>query len=93
MTERRRTKKIVAVTGRRDTDFPISPSEQDYSKREVDEKFTDIKEFLIRIETQTSKTNGRVTRLEKVLLITGVASSVVLVMKFPEVLKAVALFL
>lgn len=35
-----------------------------YSNREVDEKFDDILGLLSRIETQTSKTNGRVTTLE-----------------------------
>lgn len=38
---------------------------QDYSKREIDEKFTDIKESLNRIEVQTTKHNGRLTRIEK----------------------------
>lgn len=38
--------------------------DQRYMNREIDEKFTDIKESLIRIETQTTKTNGRVTNLE-----------------------------
>ena len=47
-----------------------------YSKREIDQKFeqstklsegfeTDIRQALTRIETQTSMTNGRVTRLER----------------------------
>jgi hypothetical protein len=39
--------------------------EQDYKKRELDEKFTEIKDTLLRIETQTVKTNGRVTMVEK----------------------------
>lgn len=36
----------------------------DYSNRELDEKFDDILGLLGRIESQTSKTNGRVTSLE-----------------------------
>ena len=40
-----------------------------YANRELDEKFTDIRDALARIEGQTSKTNGRVTRLERNLLI------------------------
>lgn len=35
-----------------------------YSNREIQEFFKDIKESLERIETQTSKTNGRVSKLE-----------------------------
>jgi len=37
---------------------------QPYSNREIIEKFDHIKEVLSRIETQTCKTNGRVTKLE-----------------------------
>lgn len=39
--------------------------EENYSKRELDNHFGDIKETLIRIESQTVRTNGRVTALEK----------------------------
>ena len=39
--------------------------EQDYSKREMDEKFKDIKESLDRIEIQTTKHNGRLSKVEK----------------------------
>lgn len=35
-------------------------TDRDYSKRELDEKFTDIKDSLDRIEAQTVKTNGSV---------------------------------
>lgn len=38
--------------------------EQPYKNRELQEKFADIREYLIRIEDQTTKTNGRVNRLE-----------------------------
>lgn len=48
--------------------------EQNYQKRELDEKFTDIKDSLIRIENQTSKTNGRVTKLERWMY--GVAGAI-----------------
>jgi len=37
--------------------------EEDYSKRELDEKFIDIKDALGRIERQTTATNGKVASL------------------------------
>jgi hypothetical protein len=51
-------------------------ADKPYSKRELDDKFAqtearditfkqDVREALTRIETQTSMTNGRVTRLER----------------------------
>jgi low affinity Fe/Cu permease len=39
-------------------------NDQPYSNRELDRHFDEIKETLSRIEAQTTKTNGRVTRLE-----------------------------
>lgn len=38
-----------------------------YQNREIDERFADIKLSLDRIETQTTKTNGRVRWLEKMI--------------------------
>ena len=38
--------------------------EDDYSKREIDVFMKDIREQLDRIEAQTIKTNGRVSKLE-----------------------------
>ena len=35
-----------------------------YSNRELDQHFNEIKEFLVRIEAQTTRTNGRVTKIE-----------------------------
>jgi hypothetical protein len=37
---------------------------QDYSNRELDRMFAEIKELLVDIKEQTTKTNGRVTKLE-----------------------------
>jgi hypothetical protein len=41
--------------------------ESPYANREIDEKFSDIKDSLNRIESQTTKTNGRVRWLEKMI--------------------------
>ena len=37
----------------------------EYSKRELDEKFSDLKESLDRIEAQTIRHNNRLTKMEK----------------------------
>jgi hypothetical protein len=51
-------------------------AEDDYSNRELDGKFDHISGALARIEAQTTKTNGRVTRLEKVALIAATGATV-----------------
>jgi len=38
---------------------------EDYSKREIDHFVRDIRDTLVRIESQVVRTNGRVTSLEK----------------------------
>ena len=40
-------------------------SDAPYSKREIDEKWSDIANALSRIEIQTTLTNGRVRKLER----------------------------
>lgn len=50
-----------------------------YQNREIDEKFTDIKDTLLRIEAQTTKTNGRVNKLERNLLIVACVVGTLLV--------------
>lgn len=50
-----------------------------YANREIDEKFTDIKDTLLRIEAQTTKTNGRVNKLERNLLIVACVVGTLLV--------------
>lgn len=51
----------------------------DYSKREIDHFVKDIKETLERIEIQTTKHNGRLSKVERILLILGTAVGVLLV--------------
>lgn len=40
-------------------------NQENYSKREMDEQFKDIKESLDRIEIQTTRHNGRLSVVEK----------------------------
>lgn len=56
-------------------------SEVDYTNRELDAKFSQIVSLLQEIKEQTTKTNGRVTRLEfwkegVMAKFTGIASAV-----------------
>jgi len=47
--------------------------DEPYKNREIDEKFGDIMDSLGRIEEQTTRHNGRLTRLEKITWIVGTA--------------------
>jgi hypothetical protein len=40
-------------------------NDRPYSNREIDDHFEEVKEILARIEAQTTKTNGRVTKIEQ----------------------------
>lgn len=60
--------------------------EEPYTKREQDEFRQDVRDGLLRIEAQTIKTNGRVSRLERYMLIVGTATAVVISLRFPELL-------
>lgn len=68
-------------------------TDKDYSKREIDDKLGTIMDFLQRIETQTTKTNGRVSKLERNLMILAAVFATVTVLKYQEVLTVVKLFL
>lgn len=67
--------------------------DQPYANREIDEKFTDIQASLVRIESQTTKTNGRVTKIEKILLVTATIITVLLVMNGSKLLEVFKLFI
>lgn len=65
----------------------------DYSNRELDRFFVDFTETLNRIEAQTVKTNGRVNKLERNLTIVACVVGTTLLLKFPEAMEAIKLFL
>ena len=54
-----------------------SKMESDYSKRELDHMFKDIKNQLNRIEDQTIRHNARLTKVERYLLIVGCVTGTV----------------
>lgn len=68
-------------------------TKDDYSNRELDSHFSLVKDALQRIEAQTTKTNGRVTRLERNLLIIACILATTFIIKFPQVLDAVKIFI
>lgn len=68
-------------------------SEETYTSRELDHMFNDIKETLNRIEKQTTKTNGRVTLLERTLLVVAAITGTVAVIYFPQIISAIKLFI
>ena len=53
--------------------------EEPYKNREIDEKFNDIMKELKEIKIQTTKHNGRMQKMERILLIVGTATGVLLV--------------
>lgn len=65
----------------------------DYSQRELEGNFKEIKESLEVITQQVFKTNGRVSKLERNLLIVACVLGTVVLLKFPEVIQSIKLFI
>lgn len=57
---------------------------ENYSNRELDHMFADIKDQLNRIEKQTIRHNGRLTKVEMYLIIVACISGTILVMNGSE---------
>ena len=55
-----------------------------YTKRELDLHFADVKEALAEIKVQTTKHNGRLTKIEKILWTLGGAVGVLGAMNIPN---------
>lgn len=66
---------------------------EDYNNKTLDHIFGDIKDSLNRIEAQTIRHNGRLTRLEKIMLILGTAVVVVLVVNGSELVNFISLII
>lgn len=67
--------------------------EEPYKNREIDEKFNDIMEKLEKIEMQTTKHNGRMTRVERILLIVGTTTAVLLITNGSQLIQVVKLII
>lgn len=65
----------------------------DYTNRELDRNFTEIKESLEVITKQVFKTNGRVNKLERNLLVVACVVGTILLLKFPEVMNVLKMFI
>jgi hypothetical protein len=67
--------------------------QDDYTNRELDSQFTSIKDTLGRIEKQVTKTNGRVNRLERNMLIVSCVVGTILFLKYPDIIRIIKLFI
>ena len=65
----------------------------EYSNRELDEKFDHITEKLDLILDQTTKHNGRLSKVERNMLIIGCIMGTVGVIYFPQIINIVKLLL
>lgn len=73
---------------------------KNYSPKEIDLMFSDVKthlseqdKTLIKILEQATKHNGRMSKIERYLLVLGCVTGTILVLKFPEVITAIKLFI
>lgn len=64
-----------------------------YSKRELDEKFNHILAELSEIKIQTTKHNGRMSKVERNILIIACVTGTILMTKGSELTHVVKLFL
>ncbi len=71
-----------------------------YTSKEIDLMILEIKSHLsdqdkslLKILEQTTKHNGRMSKLERYLLIVGCITGTVLLLKFPDVIEAIKLFI
>jgi hypothetical protein len=67
--------------------------DEQYSKREMDNYLKTTSDQLDRIEVQVRYTNGRVSKLERNLLIVAVVLATTVVIKFPELIETIRIFL
>jgi len=67
--------------------------DEPYKNREIDDKFKDIMNSLERIEIQTTKHNGRLTRLEKITWVVGTAIVILAVSGNASLLSAIKLLI
>ncbi|WP_395019789.1 hypothetical protein [Dongia sp.] len=67
----------------------IQPSEAPYQNREIREMVDDVRNSLTRIELQTTRTNGRVTKLERTMLIIVTGTAVYAVPHLPGFIAAI----
>lgn len=68
-------------------------SDERYTKREMDNFFSTTSDQLDRIEKQVKYTNGRVSTLERNLLIIACVLGTTVIVKFPEIIDTVKLFI
>ena len=65
-------------------------NDKDYTKREHDLLFSEIRESLERIETQVLKTNGRVTLLEKFMWTALGTAGIITLIGLDKIVKALS---